>query len=155
MRPILKNILIISVLAIAGAATFGYKKVVELQESFYKIAIAPFWVKNLRIGLKEIKFDLDIVLKNSSSNDFYVTGSVIATLTRLHLIYKGTVIGTANVNLTEIAIPAFGQTIIKDIPITVSTGNLLNNVTSVQDFMKNFSVIGFVDILGTEYQIGS
>jgi hypothetical protein len=150
-----KNILILIGLFIAGAVTLGYQKVTDLQDTFYKLTTAPYFFKNVRVGISEIKFDLDVIFKNPTPNDFYVTGSVFATLNKLHIMYQGKLIGIATLNLTELSIPANGQTVISNIPVTIPTSSVLANVMNLPDVMANFTIVAFVDILGTEYQIGA
>lgn len=150
-----KNILILIGLFIAGSIALGYKKVTDLQDTFFKLTTAPYYFKNVRVGISEIKFDLDVIFKNPTLNDFYVTGSVFATLNKLHIIYQGKVIGIATLDLTELSIPANGQTVISDIPVTIPTASVLANIMNLPDIMANFTIVAFVDILGTEYQLGA
>lgn len=149
------KIFIGAALFIGGLIALGYKKVSQLQQQLYTIAIAPFAVKNVKIGLKQISFDLDVIVKNNSAMEFYVTGAVIATLSRLEIVYKGKVIGTAQTNLDEVSIPAYGQTILKNIPVVIPTSELVNNITNISDVLQKFTIIGYVDVLGVEYQIGA
>jgi hypothetical protein len=154
MTPIIKKLAISGGLILLGSILVGYNKVSQLAETFNKIAIAPYGVRNIRIGFNEIKFDLDIILKNNDINDFYVTGSVAATLTRIEILYKGSIIGTAFVNISEIGIPAYSSTILKNIPIVIPTAQIINNLPNLQDIQNNLTIIGYVEVLGSEHQIG-
>lgn len=154
MKPIVKNILIISGLLLAGSVILVKKKVEELQLTFDRMTMSLYLVKNVRIGFKEIKFDLDVLLKNNTVLDFFVTGSAVATLTRLQILYENNIIGMAHVNISEISVPAYQSIVLKNIPIVISTSNFINNLANIENLIKNFEIIGFVDVLGVEYQIG-
>lgn len=150
----LKNILIVAGLFVAGSFILVKKKVDELQATFDKMTMSLYLARNVRIGLKEIKFDLDIILKNNSNLDFFVSGSAVATLTRLQILYQNNIIGVAHVNISEIALPAYDSIVLKDIPIIISTSNFVNNLSNINNLIKNFEIIGFVNVLGIEYQVG-
>lgn len=150
----------LSVFAI-GAILVGYRKATNLKYAFSKMAIGQYGVpKNIQIHAPlspdgYISFTTDVVLKNNSDEDFNLSGNIVATLKRLAFIYEGTTIGIANVNITEISVPAYNEAIITGIPVQVSTKNLFSNISNVTAMIDKFSIVGYVDVLGTEYMIGS
>lgn len=146
---------------LAGLLLIGYKKITNLQYAFSKMVIGQYGIpKNIEIHAPfssngYISFTTDVALKNNSEEDFNVSGNLVATLNKLAFIYQGTTIGVANVNITDISVRAYDETIIKDIPVTVSAKNLFSNLANIAAMIKTFSIIGYIDVLGTEYIIGS
>lgn len=160
MATLGKKIAIGGVLA-TGLALLFFKKVTNLQYAFSKMAIGQYGIpRNIEIHAPfsadgYIRFTTDVALKNNSEEDFNLSGNIIATLTRLAFIYEGTTIGSANVNITEISVPAYGEKIIPNIPVEVSAKNLFSNISNIPAMINKFSIIGYVNVLGTEYMIGS
>ena len=153
MKPALKNTLIISGLLIGAVALFAFEKVQKLKQVFEKLLIEPTNIRNLKISLNNISFVTDILLTNPTEESFDVSG-YIATLTRLNFFYNGKYLGTAKPTLTEIDVPAKNQLIVKDIPVIISTGAVLQNFNDLTNFdMNNLSVEAVVLIAGKEYYI--
>lgn len=153
-------------IAIGGLLVLGlglvlFKKVTNLQYAFGKMSIGQYGIpRNIQVHAPfspdgYIRFTTDVALKNNSEEDFNLSGNLIVTLKRLAFIFQGTTIGVANVNITEIAVPAYGEKIISNVEVVVSAKNLLSNISNVLSMIKQFSIVGYVDVFGVEYMIGS
>ena len=156
-----KNILIIFGLLTGAVLAISYKKISNLQYAYGKIDITPFGLpKNIEIvnPFKPdgyAKFNIDVSIKNLSDEDFNLSGAGFATLKRLAFIYNGITVGVANVNISEIEVPALDEMIIPNVPVVVSAKNLFGNIANIKDMAAKFSIVGYVEVLGTEYLIGS
>ena len=150
-----KNILIVGGLLFAAAAVLTYRKVSVTAYSFDNLDITPVWIDNIKPGLTQSSFSLDVMLKNLSEEPFEVSGLGIATLKRIEVILNNQVVGVANVQMEEISIPAFGNQVIYNIPVTVSTAAIVNNSSNIKKLLASINLIGYVEALGSEYQIGA
>lgn len=163
MNPKTKNLLIVGGLLLSAAAVFSVKKLRNLKYAFDNMTIGQYgWVDPNSIEIVRpfapdgvFKFKTDIKLVNMSDEDFSLNAGVLVTLKKLAFIYNGLTVGYANVNISDIEVPAYGQKIVEDIPVVLPTANLLNNIANIPDMIDKFKIIGYVDVLGTEYLIGS
>lgn len=161
MTPRTKKILLTSGLVIVGLSLLAYRKVTNWKYAFSNMNIEPFgWPKNVEVVRPldqdgHIKFNIDVALQNRSNEDFDVSGGVVATLTKLAFIYNGVTVGVANVNITEIDVPALNERILKDIPVTVLTKPILANLANFNDLVEQFNIVGYVEIVGQQYLIGA
>lgn len=148
-----KTLLIAGALAVAGFAIFSYNKVTNLIDIFSKMTIQPVGLRNLKVSFTAITFNLDIDLKNPTSQDFAVSGYV-ATLKRLVINYKGQFLGVADVNIDEVAVPKFNSLRIKDLPVVVAPKTLVQNIMTITSLdYKDLQITAVIEALGTEYTI--
>ena len=163
MKPAVKNFLIIGGLLVTALAVAGAKKLKNLQYAFSMMTISQHgWIDPSKVELIRpfkpdgiMRFKTNVILVNKSLEDFSLNGGYVASLTKLAFIYNGTTIGFANVYINTINVPAVGQTIIENIPVELPTANILNNIANIPDMVNKFKIIGYVDVLGTEYIIGA
>lgn len=150
----LKHILIASGLFIGAAAAFGYQKVKNLQAIFDKMSIKPVDISGLNVGAVRIKFKLDIKIVNPTNEYFSVSGASVARLKTLSIFRNGDYLGTANLDLEEIDIPANSYKLLKYVPFEVDTLNLVTNIFSMASVdISQLTIVATVDVLGTEYII--
>lgn len=117
------------------------------------MTIAPAGVRNIKVSLTSITFNLDVALKNPTGQDFAVSGYV-ATLKRIIINYKGQFLGVADVNIDEIGVPKFNTLVIRDLPVVVATSALLQNIMTITSLdYKDLQITAVVEALGTEYTI--
>lgn len=155
MKPIIKNALLIGGGAIVVSSLFGFKKYEKTKAIFDQMDIEPHSFSDLNVSFSRLKFKLDVVLKNNSNDDLFVTGSAFAVLKAIDVYYKNNFIATANVNINEISIPNKNQLIIRNIDVSANTVNVLQNIRSFLDFkIEHIGVIGIVEAFGTTYRIG-
>jgi len=150
-----KNGLIFTGLLLGAVLALTYRKASLLSYSFDNMEITPYWADNLKLGLTSSSFSLDVMLRNKSDEPFEVSGGGVAYLKRIEIIYKNQTVGFANVNMDAIAIPAYGNQIIKNIPVQVSNSVIIENLSNPTNLMANINLIGYVDVFGTEFQIGA
>ena len=149
-----KVLLIGSAAVVAGILLYGYKKAQDFSEVFDKMKIYPAGISNIKFGLQQITFDLDVSLKNNSSTAFSLSGVYIAKLKRIVISNHGDYIATANVNLEAIEIPALTTRTITNIPVVANLGGLLMNILqNPQLSVEQLGITAVFEVLGTEYTI--
>ncbi len=150
----LKKILLFSGLALGGLALYGYNKAMNLKSIFDKMTISPDGFSGLDVSLERIKFNLDVKITNPTSEDFIVSGSAFADLKKLFIYYKGKYIATADVDLNQVSIPHNNSIVFHNIPVVVSSGTVLDNISSLIDFsMNDITITGQINFLGSQYLI--
>lgn len=156
----MKRIWIVSGLLAVAAGIWGLNKVDKLKYAFDNMTIDQYGypkdidlVEPFSAGGK-LRFKTSIILRNRSYEEFALDGGVIASLKRLAFIYRGQTIGYANVDISVINVPAVGQTIIDGIPVEIPTQNILTNIANIAGMIQEFKIVGYIEVLGTEYLIG-
>lgn len=163
MKPIVKNLLIAGALTLVGLSLLASEKIDNLIAIFDKMTIKPNSVpKNIKLlnpnkfGIPQtLSFDIDIILKNPTGEDFAASG-YIADLTKVNVYYKEKFLGSANVNINEISVPKTDTLILYNIPIQVQTLNILSNAAAITNININDLIFtGTIEVLGIEYEIGN
>lgn len=157
----LKNVAIIAGLFIAGSALLAINKVKGLASIFDHMTIKPnSFPKQVKTTLTSITFNIDIRISNPTKEPFAVSG-YIATLKRIDVFYKDNFIGSADLLLDEISVPANGHTILRDVRIAVAPAVLLQNIMTLAQQLttsmnlNDLKFIGVIDVLGTEYIVNN
>lgn len=151
-----KKILVVAGLVVVGFALLGYKKITELQATFTNMTITPYGLpRKLKPGLRTSSFVMDFIFKNLDAVDFYVTGADIAWLSKIDIVYNNQTIGTANLGIKELSVPAYQSTIIRDVEFEIDTAAIINNLQNLDDILAKSKYIAYVNALGTEYKIGA
>lgn len=150
-------------ISIVGFALLAFKKIDSLKAIFDQMTIKPNGLpRNVKftnpnsLGIPQtVSFDIDIVLKNPTTEDFAVTGYV-AELTKVNIYYKNKFIGAANVNIDEISVPSRDTLILHNIPVQVQALNVLSNLTSFTNLnLNDLEFTGIINVSGSEYEIGN
>ena len=131
-------------ITIVGFALLASEKIDQLKSIFDQMTIKPNgFPKNVKginpnsLGIPQaVSFDIDIILKNPTAEDFAVTGYV-AELTKVNVYYKNKFIGAANVAIDEISVPSRDTLILHDIPIQVNALDILSNLTAFANLNLN------------------
>jgi hypothetical protein len=149
-----KTVLLGIGVAVAGLALVGWQKAKNLKDTFDMMSLVPVGIRKVDfISLTTTKLNVDIRLVNPTTQAFSING-VVATLKRLVVYYKGKYLGSADLNISAIDVPANGTALIKDIPVTVEN---LAAITVLLDLgnidMKNLQITATIEALGSEYQI--
>lgn len=158
MKPILKNILIISTLVVGGLAFYGYKKLQQIKAIFSVMEILPVGFSNFDFNLKsgKIRMKIDVKLINNSTDDLFVSGAGLAVLKKIVILYKGVYLGEGEVNINAIHLPANNVLIIKNTPIEGSAMNLLANAKNLMNFsIDDVTIIGTIEAMGKQYEISN
>lgn len=162
MKPIIRNLLIAGTLGIIAFGLMASDKIDQLTAIFGQMTIKPNSLpKNIRfsnpnvLGIpKTLSFDIDIILKNPTAEDFAVSGYV-ATLTNVNVYFKGKMLGNAAVNIDEVSVPSNDTMILHDINIKVEALDILQNATAFQNINVNdLTFTGTIDVLGIAYEVG-
>jgi hypothetical protein len=157
MKPIYKKLLIGGGAALVYSSIVGFKKFEKTKAIFEEMDIEPHAFSKLKIDFdnKRISFNLDVLLRNNTDDDLFVTGSAFAVLKEIDIFYKNNYMATAQVNINEISIPAENQLIVRNIPVMVHAVNLLQNATVFMNFnLNDLGIVGVVEAFGTTYRIG-
>lgn len=142
-------------------AIYGYSKLQKIQQTFSKLVIVLYgYPKNIKItwnGIvpEEISFDMGIRIDNTDNEDFFVTGVSIAELSRVDMIYNNQIFATAKLGLQELSIEARKSQIIENVRFVVPAEILINNLSNLSAIASKATYIGFVNVAGTEIQIGA
>lgn len=156
MNSLLKKALWIGGGAAVISSIVGFQKFNKIKAIFDQMDIDPHWISKPNISLANIKFNLDVKLTNNSVDNLFVTGASVAQLKQIDIYYKNVFLATVNVQLTEISIPAKSFLIIKNIPVRVSTGTALSNISAFRKpNIADFRIIGIIEALGATYEVGN
>lgn len=162
MKPIVKNILIGGAIILIGASFVVKNKIDETLAVFDKIVIKPFsFPKNIKLSNKNnlgvpqtISLSMDLIIQNPVVQEFSVSGLGVATLESVAVLFKNNLIGTANLQLDEITIPAQSNFILKDVNFQGNTLSILSNIEAFSSAkLSDFQFISRVKILDTIYEI--
>jgi hypothetical protein len=149
-----KTIFITAGLVVVGMSLMAYQKVQTLIQIFDRMTIKPSGISGFVPGLVQIRFKLDFKITNPTNEAFSVTGASIARLKKIVAYYNGQYMGMAELNLEAIEIPARSFTVLKEIPFTVSTQNLLSNLLTATDLdLNKLTLLAGIEVLGKEYII--
>jgi len=149
-----KKIALIAGLAVVGLALFTYNKVNALKQVFERMTVWPTGISNIKLNLTTLSFKLDISVRNPTDTAFSVTGASIATLKRIVVSRNGKFLGQADVDISDIEIPAYGTSHFKDLPFTVSLENILTNILDDTTLNINeLSITAVIEVLGQSYTI--
>lgn len=123
-----KRIFIIGGIVLAALTLIGGKKAIDISGI----------VKNLDISLKSIKripelfgtrikSAIDVSVKNPTATTLELATGGAARISRIFVYTKNRqLVATAFPNIDEITVPAFGETILRQIPIEGDLGGLLS-----------------------------
>ncbi|MFN3941483.1 MAG: hypothetical protein ACK4K1_02460 [Flavobacterium sp.] len=149
-----KIAIVAGILALIGGSSYTIVKAGYLKEILEKMKIKVRWIRNIKIHLTNISFDLDIELLNNSPHDLDVTGAGLVKLTKLRMFHNKAYLGESPINLTSISIPNRNSVILKNVPFTVSTKEIMNNIITVSTINpNNVTIEATISALGTEFTI--
>lgn len=142
-------------LAIVGATyQYGVRKANQLKDIAENMTISVKWISKVIPTLTNISFNLDLELKNNSVYDLSVSGFGMVKLTKIRIFYKNNFLGESFVNLSAITIPNRNSVILKKIPFSVSTKNILANIMTISDIStSNVTIEATISALGQEFTI--
>jgi len=143
---------VVGFLGISGY--LAYQKSMKLVEVFQNMTMKIVGLSNIKASWTNITFNINVYFHNPTAYDFEISGFGVAKLTRLQLFVKGKYFGEANVNISEISIPSRNELIIYDLPVTVATSQILQNIISLDTLSLNdLSAKAYFDIAGKEIEI--
>jgi hypothetical protein len=164
MKPIVKNLLIVGTLTIIGLTLLAKEKIDQTMATFGKIGILPnslpkqikFSNPNAIAIPQNISFNMDILIENPDTEDLSVSGFGVAKLREVQIFFKNVLLGTTNLQLNEITIPAKGKTVLKDVAFTGKTLAIGQNIAAFANpKLADFKFLGTIEILGIDYEIGA
>lgn len=164
MKPIVKKIIIASALTLLGLSLMASDKITRLSEIFERITIKPaslpksikFYNPN-NLGIPQnVSFLIDLKITNPDYESFTASGFGVAKLSTVDVFFKNNHIGTADVNLEDIDVPAQGSYILKDLKVSGNTFSILANANSFQNLnLTDLQFIANIEVLGIDYEIGN
>lgn len=156
----------IAVAAVLGvAAWYAKDKIDTAIEVFQNVSIKPFSLpKNIRFTNpnslnipQNVNFNIDIAIVNPDFREFSASGFGVIKLTSVSAYFKDSLIGTANLNLDEITVPAQSNFVIQNVAMTGNTLSILQNLSAFTNIKLSdlkFTAI-IEDVIGNQYEIGS
>lgn len=162
MKPIVRNLLIGGAIILIGATLIAKEKIDTAIDVFQKITIKPFSLPkkivfsnpNL-VGIpQDVSFKIDIVIDNPDYREFSATGLGVAKLKNIQMYFKDALIGTADLDLEEITVPAQSQFVLNDVAMTGKTLSILSNLSSFNNAkLTDLKFTAVIEVLGYEYDI--
>jgi len=162
MKPFLRNTLIFGTLAVVLGSLYIKDKINTAIDVFDKITIKPFSLpKSIKfsepnwLGIPQrIDLMMDIVINNPDYQDLSVSGFGVATLKSVDVFFKNALIGSANLMLDEIEVPAQSSYVIKNVPFTGRTLSILSNAEAFANAnINDFRFVSKLELAGIEYEI--
>ena len=152
-----KKIIVASVIALAGGViTYLVSKGEDIANTLPHLEILPTgWPKSIKIGLNQTSFKIDLSIANKTANDFSVDSGAFATLQRVALVYSGQIIAIADLELTQLSVPAYSSTIINDVPFAISTDFIINNGADLKNVISKMSTLSYIDVMGKQIIVES
>jgi len=139
---------------LVGLAIAGASKVKNLFDTFQQMTAKPNgFPKKIKGTFTSLSFEIGIKIDNPTDQEFSVSG-VIATLTKVIVYYKGRLIGVSQIRISELDVPAFGSTVIPNVPIVVLNSEILRLLPLIDALNLNDLKINVaIEVLGNEYFI--
>ncbi|WP_299681144.1 hypothetical protein [uncultured Tenacibaculum sp.] len=151
----IRKILIGSALALG---MYSFRKVKSTANALDKLKVKISGLNNVNISLKSIKLQIDLTLENHSNLDIGVKTFELIRIKKVDFYNKSNqeYIGSADVNISNIKIPAGDKTVIKNIPLKIPVKNLINNLSVFKgDVKNNLKIIIVLDTMGKEYALNT
>lgn len=160
MIPKTRNILIFSAVVVLLIGAFGYgwfkKKTTQAITIFKNIRIKPVGISNFKFTWSFITFNMDVDLFNPTNESLSIESFGLASLTRITLYYGDIYLGESLVNQQVFSINENSSTILKNIPITINTTNLLDVIPEFingKPQLSKFRANATITALGEDYAI--
>lgn len=140
-----KNILVLTL--IGGGLIAGYSFYANMKKTTAELQVIP------DASLHAVNWDgiiirLDIVLKNPTKGSFSVKFPFIK------LMYKNTLVGSSEVVNKDIVIPAFGQTKIAKLMVTIPMVSIFSVSTSILKAIQNKEPVKITATMMTTIDLG-
>ncbi len=145
MKKVTK-IVLASGLILAGVTWYGRKKYIAAKKVLSQLQLGVNKIKNFNFDFPNIKFDIDLALKNPTSIDFGATLTSSINIRKVRIFDdRGNPLGVADANIYKINLPATSQSIINIQNVVVNLSNLLNDLeVNINNYMANdFSSLKF------------
>lgn len=164
MKQNTKKIVLAAILLLFGGIIIASEKVSKLVAIFQKMTIKPASLpKKVNfsnandLGVPQnVSFLIDLKITNPDFESFSASGFGVAQLKSVDIYLKDVLIGTANINLDEIDIPAQSEYILKDLPVNGNTLSILSNATAFSNLsLTDLKFIATIEVAGIEYEIGN
>lgn len=164
MKPIVKKLLIAGTLTLIGLSLLAKEKFNQTYDTFMKIGILPFslpkqikFSENNAIFIpQKVSFNMDILIENPDTQDLSVSGLGVAKLREIQIYFKNVLLGTTNLELDQITVPAKGSTVLKNVAFTGNTLAIGQNIAAFANpKISDFKFLGTIEILGIDYEIGA
>ena len=164
MTSTAKKILLAGVLTIIGLSLIASAKISKLSAIFERITIKPaslpknikfFNPNNLQIP-QNFSFLIDLKITNPDYESFTVSGLGVAKLHTVDVFLKDVHIGTAEVELEDIDIPAQSVYTLKDLKVVGNTLSILSGAEAFANLnLNDLRFIANITVAGLDYELGN
>ena len=115
---------------VAGIGIYSLVKYQKVKESLGELSIKISGINNLKANFTQIRFNLSFVIHNPTNTHIGVNTYKLLSLKQIKFYNKtnNAYLGTANVNFSNIQIPANQTLEIKDVPTVLPVKNILSNL---------------------------
>ncbi|MXN90143.1 hypothetical protein GR160_02805 [Flavobacterium sp. Sd200] len=149
-----KYVVAIGTVGLVALGIYLYNKARQFKKVFDNMRVWPSGIRNIRVQLPYLLFNLDITLQNPTDVPFSITGASLVTLRRVVVYRNGKFLGQAEVNLAGLEIPAFGTTVVRDLPFRFELVNVLDNLINAESLTVNdLTLSAVVEVFGQQYEI--
>ena len=141
---------------LTGVAIYSTVKYQKIKSSIKKLNIKISRIKSLKVTWDKIEFDLTFSIHNQTAQSIGVNSYKLLKLTQIEFYSKAnhSFLGTSNMNITNIQIPANGVIEIKDVPTSLPLQNLLSNLELFKENIQENLIIKLqFESLGKQFEL--
>ncbi|PKH51430.1 hypothetical protein CXF68_12385 [Tenacibaculum sp. Bg11-29] len=141
---------------IAGAGIYAAVKYQKVKESLNELSIKISGISNLKASFTQIRFNLSFVIHNPTNTHIGINTYKLLSLKQIKFYNKtnNAYLGTANVNFSNIQIPAKQTLEIKEVPTALPVKNILSNLALFKgNIEENLLIKLQFESLGKQFEL--
>lgn len=145
-------------LGAAGAgALYAFYKYGSTKDAFYALKPKIVKINNVKATLSAVSVNFDVMIENTSNFDLGISSFKTFALKQVQLFNKKTnsILGIADVNISDLNIAAQNSTIIKNINTTVPITSLLQNYNALSTNPADYKILLIIEAMGKDYTVDS
>jgi len=145
-----KHILLTGLAAVVGFSIWGGKKAVDTYNVAEKLTIALRGISSFpEFFGATIRTSVNIAIQNPTPTPLNIETAGLVKLKQIRVFNKqGKLAGVANPNLEALQIPAYGEIVIKKVPIESSIQGLLNTILIGSTNIDDYRIESDIEALG-------
>ncbi len=150
-----KHILIAGGITLLGASLWGGRRAFQIKEVAQQLQIQLRGIASLpQFFGSRIKTSVNIALINPTDTPFNLQSGGLVRLKQIHIYNKeGKLAAVATPNIEGIEIPAFGEVVLKKIPVESNIQGLLNTILLGSTNPTDYRVESQIEVLGQTFNI--
>lgn len=152
----LKTILTVSAVAMGSTLLFGGKKATNYMKVADNLQFGLKSVNGIDLKDRNIVFKADVELINPTEISIDIPGNNLVVKNIHFFTQSGVKLGTANVNVSEITLPANGSRVITNIPVVLSMdaiGASFSEILSIVSDPKQLNIEAELEVFGKSFTV--